>query len=78
VYSPCLNIGVTVPSLAAIPTYDISDLVPLFVNLNWQTINPPTPSCGPNFFIFQMFNATTGGSVDISVFSLVNITGNGI
>jgi hypothetical protein len=35
VYSPCLNIGVTVPTLASIPTYDISDLVPLYVNLNW-------------------------------------------
>jgi hypothetical protein len=52
VYSPCLNIGVTVPTLPSIPTYDISDLVPLYVNLNWQTINPSTPSCGPVFFIF--------------------------
>ena len=63
--------------MASTPTYDISDLVPLYVNLNWQVTSPPTPSCGPVFFIFKLLNATAGGVVDTSIFSIVNITGNG-
>lgn len=72
VASPCLNIGVTVPALATTPTYDISDLVPLYVDLDWQVISPPTPSCGPINFIFTLLNATAGGVVDTSIFSIVN------
>lgn len=56
------------------PLYDISDLVPLFIDLNWEVVNPPTPSCSPNFFQFRMLNATDGGPVDTKVYSLVNGT----
>ena len=71
VYSPCLGLSITVPPLPAIPTYDLSDLVPLLINLNWTVANPPTHYCTPPYFIFTMVNATTGGAVDTSVFSIV-------
>jgi hypothetical protein len=77
VASPCLDIGVEVPALASIPTYDISDLVPLFVDLDWNVVSPPTPSCGNVFFVFTLLNATLNGVVDTSVFSIVNTT-NGL
>ena len=75
VSSPCIGLTVNVPTLASVPTYDISDLVPLYVDLNWQVVNPPTPSCGNVYFIFKLLNATAGGAVDSTVFSIVNTTG---
>lgn len=74
VASPCLGLQINVPTLATMPRYDISDLVPLYIDLNWAVVNQPTPSCGPIFFQFKMVNATTGGNVDTSVYTLVNTT----
>ena len=56
VSSPCLTLVVTVPTLSVIPKYDLSDLVPLYIDLNWNVENPSTPSCGPINFVFTLFN----------------------
>lgn len=77
VASPCTGLTVNVPTLPSIPTYDISDLVPLLVDLNWEVVNPPTPSCGPIHFKYTLLNATAGGVVDTSVFSIQN-TSSGV
>ncbi|TNV75036.1 hypothetical protein FGO68_gene6423 [Halteria grandinella] len=77
VASPCLGLTINVPVLASPPTYDISDLVPTYVDLNWQVVSPPTPSCGEINFMFKMFNNTPGGVVDTNIFSIVNTT-NGL
>lgn len=73
VASPCLGLTINVPPLTSITTYDISDLVPTYIDLNWQVLNPPTQSCGEIYFVFKMVN-NTGGVVDTSVFSIVNTT----
>ena len=36
VKSPCLDVVVTVPTLSAIPTHDLSNLVPVYIDLNWS------------------------------------------
>lgn len=74
VASPCLNIGINIPALAGTPTFDISDLVPLYVDLDWQVVNPPTTFCGEIYFVFKLVNATTLGNVDTSIFTVVNTT----
>lgn len=74
VQSPCLNVQVNVPTLASVPTYDISDLVPMYVDLNWDVVNSPMTSCTPIYFNFKMLNNTAGGVVDTSVFSIINTT----
>ncbi len=74
VASPCLNVAVNVPALGSVPTYDISDTTPLYVDLNWDVVNPPTTSCGPIHFKFTLLNATAGGVVDTSIFSIINTT----
>lgn len=74
VASPCLGLTINVPALESITTYDISDLVPTFIDLNWEVVNPSTPSCGPINFVFRMVNHTTGGNVDTNVYSIINTT----
>jgi hypothetical protein len=51
--------------------YDISDLVPLYIDLNWDVVSPPTPSCGSPIFNFKIVNSTLGGSIDPNIFTIV-------
>jgi hypothetical protein len=71
VQSPCFGLQVNVPTISIIPIYDISDLVPLHINLDWTVVNPPTPSCSPPFFNFKIVNSTLGGSIDPNIFTIV-------
>jgi hypothetical protein len=54
-----------------LPVYDISDLVPLYINLSWSVVSSPRAACNADNFTFQLFNQTTGGPVDTTIFSIV-------
>jgi hypothetical protein len=61
---------------ATTPEYDISDLVPLFIDLDWlvDKVTLASNACLEVNFIFRMVNHTSGGNVDTSIFSIVNTT----
>jgi hypothetical protein len=74
VASTCLNLVVTVNPIP-LPVYDLSDLAPLYINLDWQVAaGALNISCGPANFVFKVLNGTTGAAADSAVFTLENQT----
>jgi hypothetical protein len=73
VASPCLNIPVTITPPPSVPVYDLSLWEPMYINLDWSVANT-TESCGALYFNFKLVNATTLGTIEPNIFSIVNTT----
>jgi hypothetical protein len=73
VASPCLNNPVKITAPANTPIYDLSDLQPMYIDLDW-IVTYTNPFCAPIYYKFKLLNATTLGEIDPGVFSVVTTT----